>query len=68
MATVHLAGPIVTVDNRVIQRCAVCGQKLVDLEAFEPGKPVVEEGCQLRTVVSTECYNSSDLCVTLVEK
>jgi hypothetical protein len=68
MATIHLAGPIVTVDSRVVQRCAVCGQKLVDLDAFEPGKPVVEEGCQLKTVQNVDMYHSSDLCVTLVEK
>lgn len=27
---VHLAGPIVMIDGRLIQRCVVCGEKLLD--------------------------------------
>lgn len=26
----HLAGPVVTIQGRAIQRCAVCGEKLCD--------------------------------------
>lgn len=26
----HLAGPVVTIQGRIIQRCAVCGEKLCD--------------------------------------
>ena len=26
----HLAGPTVVINNRAIQRCAICGQKLCD--------------------------------------
>jgi hypothetical protein len=30
MSVTHIAGLIVTVNGRLIQRCAVCGEKLVD--------------------------------------
>lgn len=31
LATVtHVAAPAVTIDGRTIQRCAICGEKLVD--------------------------------------
>ena len=32
MKTVHLAGNDVTIEGRVIQRCLVCGYKLVDIQ------------------------------------
>ena len=35
-SALHLAGPCVRVENRVIQRCLVCGEKLCDL-AVPPG-------------------------------
>jgi hypothetical protein len=30
MATVHLAGPVIRLKDRAIQRCVICGSKLVD--------------------------------------
>jgi hypothetical protein len=30
MVTTHIAGPSITVNGRTIQRCMVCGLKLVD--------------------------------------
>lgn len=30
MPVTHLTGPVITIGPRVIQRCAVCGLKLVD--------------------------------------
>lgn len=30
MSVTHVAGPVVTIGSRVIQRCAVCGEKLAD--------------------------------------
>ena len=30
MSVTHVAGPVVSVRGRVIQRCAVCGEKLAD--------------------------------------
>ena len=30
MSVTHVAGPVVKVHNRVVQRCALCGEKLVD--------------------------------------
>lgn len=30
MAIVHVAGPVVGIGTRIIQRCAVCGDKLAD--------------------------------------
>lgn len=30
MSVSHIAGLIVKIDGRVIQRCAVCGEKLID--------------------------------------
>jgi hypothetical protein len=30
MTTTHLAGPVIHFQGRVIQRCAVCGEKLED--------------------------------------
>lgn len=39
----HLAGNVVTVDDRVIQRCSICGEKLVDSKGqmfpVLPGEP-----------------------------
>lgn len=42
---VHLAGPVVQLDHRIIQRCLICGQKVLDsqehkLEAFVMGSNV----------------------------
>ncbi len=30
MSTTHVAGPVVSIGDRIIQRCAICGDKLVD--------------------------------------
>lgn len=30
MTTTHIAGPAITVGGRLIQRCSLCGEKLVD--------------------------------------
>lgn len=39
-STTHLAGPAITICGRVIQRCAICGEKLVDsLNCAMPLKP-----------------------------
>lgn len=36
----HLAGPVVVINGRIIQRCAVCGEKLRDnLGEQAPMKP-----------------------------
>lgn len=35
--TTHIAGPCLVYDGRVIQRCAVCGKKLVDMRTDPPG-------------------------------
>ena len=43
MSTVtHCAGPPVTIGGRVIQRCAVCGEKLCD--SLGAAMPLPEEG------------------------
>lgn len=39
-STTHIAGPAVCIGDRVIQRCVVCGEKLVDnLGQESPVKP-----------------------------
>lgn len=36
----HIAGPAITVDGRTIQRCSLCGDKLVDSKnAMAPVNP-----------------------------
>lgn len=30
--TIHLSGPVLQIDNRILQRCLICGQKLLDSE------------------------------------
>lgn len=39
--TTHLAGPTWNFEGRIIQRCAVCGEKLVD---FDPSRCAISEG------------------------
>jgi hypothetical protein len=41
---IHVAGPYVQCGTRIIQRCAVCGEKLVDatLEKPKVGRVVVQ--------------------------
>jgi hypothetical protein len=38
MSVVHIPGPVIAVGRRKIQRCAVCGEKLVDNKAFIEGR------------------------------
>lgn len=40
MSVTHLAGPVVGIKGRIIQRCPVCGEKLLDsLNAAMPLNP-----------------------------
>lgn len=34
----HVAGPVIKVYNRLIQRCPICGEKLIDNYGFIPKK------------------------------
>ena len=51
----HLAGSVVNIGGRIIQRCLVCGYKLVDLELT--GKEI-QRGWALGTLV--EVYERED--------
>ena len=74
----HVAGPYVQIGDRVIQRCAVCGEKLAD--TFEPNSDgtvaVWNEGVLVRFRKSHQKnvgdFNNCkslprDFCITLVE-
>lgn len=40
MSTTHVAGPTIQIQNRIIQRCAICGEKLCDnLNTMAPLNP-----------------------------
>lgn len=41
MSATHIAGPVIVIDARVIQRCAWCGEKLIDCI---PANMMVVEG------------------------
>lgn len=32
---IHLAGPVFQLDNRILQRCLICGQKLLDSQEHQ---------------------------------
>lgn len=38
MSTTHIAGPVITIGSRKIQRCSVCGEKLGDNLPFLQGR------------------------------
>lgn len=35
MIVIHMAGPVMLIQGRIIQRCAICGTKLVDNAGME---------------------------------
>lgn len=41
MSATHVVGPLVTYKTRCLQRCLVCGEKLIDMKA---GKRVLRNG------------------------
>lgn len=83
MSVTHLTGPVIRVYDRIIQRCAVCGEKLCDnknvmvplnLDGSVPEFPVWPEGVFLFhqsnfwKIVTVEDYpDCKDFCIDLVE-
>ncbi len=83
MSVTHLAGLRVIIEHRVIQRCAICGDKLVDnfvcpMSVRADGTPYTigtwEDGClvQVTEGIQTRYTGAEilppDFCLELVEK
>ena len=76
----HVAGPIVSVQNRVIQRCCVCGEKLADNEDraeemrdfWSDGELVrIKDGVMYSVGRESQTIKKrlpSDFCIGLVER
>ncbi len=76
----HVAGPIMICDLRILQRCAICGEKMIDttlaqtgdqFAAYPPGKMVSHDGGKIQV---GQCFFHraeklpADFCLALVER
>jgi hypothetical protein len=75
--TTHVAGPLLKHCDRLIQRCAICGEKLYDsADVTEPGESsfVEKQLVQMRAwgpkclgEYQDKCWLPPDFCIDLVE-
>ena len=75
----HIAGPIMMLNGRIIQRCPVCGEKLIDVQkegastfqAWPSGVWVrIANGQQVRIKLADDNVKGcpDDFCLSLVER
>lgn len=68
-STVHIAGPPALIGNRLLQRCIVCGFKLVDSHPVEvenaPGVPISFPHFKTKSAIRVDETENGPLFVVL---